>query len=236
MPDAFGSAIRDFHHGTQTEPLVQRDGEETLDHPIEAFYFESFDPTSGDGGWIVEHVDGPLLDVGAGAGRDSLYFQDRFETVAVEVSEALVETMTERGVEDARLGDMFALPEQFEDGRFQSALVIGTQTTLAGSMAGLEQFLEELATVTREDGTAILDGYDPTDDAAEELLGYRSDPADGLAHRVMTFEYDDVVDPILYFRLFSPDRLREAAADTRWSVVDIRQRSDSAYYRTALEK
>lgn len=54
--------------------------------------------------------------------------------------------MANRGVEDARRGDMFALPEQFDADRFQSALVIGSQTCLSGSMIGLESFLNDLAT------------------------------------------------------------------------------------------
>lgn len=236
MADAFGRAIRDFHRGGLDEPLVQRDGEETLDHPIEKFYFGSFDAEGEEGEWIEVHVGGPLLDIGAGAGRDTLYFQDQFETVAIEVSNALVETMEDRGVKDPRIGDMFALPEQFDAGRFQSALLIGTQTCLSGSMTGLESFLNDLATVTSEDGTAIVDGYDPTHGDVEKLLGYRSDPAQGLAHRVMTFEYEGDIDPILYFRLFSPARLREAAQATAWSVAEIRARSDSCYYRGALEK
>lgn len=236
MPDAFGSALRDFHRGDLDEPLVQRDGEETLEHPIEEFYYGSFDPDSEAGAWIESRVDGPLLDVGAGAGRDTLYFQERFETVALEVSDALVETMTDRGVRNARSGDMFALTEQFDADRFQSALVVGTQVGLAGSTVGLEAFLADLAAVTRDGGTAVLDGYDPTNEDAEELLGYRADPTPGLAHRVMAFEYDGAIDPILHFRLFAPDRLRAAAEATPWTVTDVRESGDSCYYRVALEK
>ncbi|TKX83344.1 class I SAM-dependent methyltransferase, partial [Halorubrum sp. SS5] len=91
MTDAFGRAIRDHHRGERTEPLRQGDGEETREHPIEAFYFTEFDPESD--AWLASRLDGPLVDLGAGAGRHALWFQKRFETVAVESSPALVETM-----------------------------------------------------------------------------------------------------------------------------------------------
>lgn len=235
-PDAFGRAIRDHHCGERTEPLLHSDGAETTEHPIESFYFTPFDTSVGTNAWLVSHVHGPLLDVGAGTGRHALYFQERFETVAVEPSPALVETMRERGVVDARVGDMFDLPVDFERDRFGSVLLNGTHLGLVGSMRGLSAFLADLAFVTRPDGTVVVDCYDPEHPATAEMIGYRADPTPGLAHRVMFFEYEDERDPILQFRLFSPDRLREAAVGTGWTVVDVARGDDGYHYRAALSK
>jgi len=233
--DPFGRAIRAFFHDEQSEPLIQFDGEQRESHPIERFYFE---PISGDGddGWIDGKLSGPLLDVGAGAGRDTLYFQEQFETVALELSTHLVRVLDERGVVDARQGNMFALPEQFKDDRFDSALVRGTQLCLAKSLQGIERFLTDLATVTTPTATTVVDSYDPTDERASELLGYRSDAAPGLAFRVSTFEYEGTVGETLLFRLFSPERLREATEQTPWTVAESRASTDSAYFMAALEK
>ena len=236
MSDPFGRAVRDFHRDEQDAPLVQRDGEKTLDHPIERFYFSSFATDDEGGEWLASWVDGPLLDAGAGAGRHALYFQERFETVAVEVSDHLVETMRERGVTDARRGDMFALRESFDRDRFRSALVIGTQMGLAGSMQGLRTFLGDLAVVTTPDATAVVDCYDPGNDGVSELLGYREDPTPGLAHRVMSFEYEGETSDVLLFRLFAPDRLREATVGTGWRVTEVRYGDDGSHYRAAREK
>ncbi|QKG94088.1 class I SAM-dependent methyltransferase [Halorubrum salinarum] len=236
MTDAFGRAIRDHHRGERTAPLRQGDGEETREHPIEAFYFTEFDPESD--AWLASRLDGPLVDLGAGAGRHALRFQERFETVAVESSPALVETMRERGVADAREGDMFALREAFERDRFAAAIAIGTQIGLAGSMRGLSAFLGDLAFVTTPDATAVVDCYDPDHPEAADLLGYREDPTPGLAGRVMWFAYDGERDPTLRFTLFSPDRLREAAIGTGWTVeaVDRSGSGEGPHYRAALRK
>ncbi|ACV48205.1 MULTISPECIES: class I SAM-dependent methyltransferase [Halomicrobium] len=235
MSDAFGRAIRDHHRGERTAPLLVRDGDDTEHHPIEAFYFEPFDG-EGHGEWLESWLDGPLLDLGAGTGRHALYFQERFETVAIDPSDALVETMRERGVEDPRRGDMFALPDRFERDRFQSALAIGTQICLAGSMDGLRQFLADLAHVTTADATAVVHSYDPAADGVEELVGYRADPTPGLAHRVMTFEYEGETSEILQFRLFGPERLREATVPGPWSVEDVVRPGWDGSYRAALAK
>jgi hypothetical protein len=235
--DPFGRAVRDHYHGERDESLIQRDGETELEHPIELFYFSEYSGEEDGAEWLESRIAGPLLDMGAGAGKHALYFQEHFETVAIEVSENLVALMDERGVEDAREADMFALREQFERDRFQSALAHGTQAGLAQSMDGLRQFLGDLAYVTQADGTAVLDFYDPDGEGASELLGYRADPTRGLAFRVMTFEYEGEVGETLLFRLFSPDRLREATIGTSWNVDEVRYASDNDYhYRSVLTK
>lgn len=236
MPDPFGRAVRDHHRGEQDEPLIQRDGEHALEHPVQQFYFSSFTGESEGDRWLESRLNGPLLDLGAGAGRHALYFQEQFETVAVEVSDHLVETMTERGVEDARKADMFALREHFERDRFRSALAIGTQLGLAGSMDGLRAFLADLGHVTAPGATAVLDCYDPESDETGNLLGYRADPTPGLAFRVMTFEYEGTVAETLLFRLFSPDRIRDAAVPTDWEIDDVRYDENEFHYRVALRK
>jgi len=236
-PDAFGRAIRDHHRGDLTDPLYQVDGPERREHPIEEFYFGEFDPAANENcRWLAERLAGPLIDLGAGAGRHALYFQEQFETVAIDPSPALVETMRERGVEDTREGDMFALRETFPETRFASALAHGTQLGLAGSLAGVEAFLADLAHVTTPNATAIVDCYDPINLDGAEMLGYREDEATGLAHRVNWFEYEGDADPVLHFRLFSPDRLREAVADTAWRVDEVAQRGNEPHYHAVIEK
>lgn len=236
MSDAFGRAIRDWHFDETAAPLLERDGERVRDHPIEEYYFGEVDPESDYARWLGSWLAGSAIDLGAGVGRDARFLQERFEVVALEVSEGLVETMRDRGVEDARLGDMFALREQFEADRFRSALAIGTQICLAGSMQGLRRFLSDLAHVTTPDATAVVHSYDPDVDGVEDLLGFRDDPAPGLAHRLTWFEYGDEVDEALYFRLFGPDRLRAAAEATGWEVADVVRPHDPIEYRAALRK
>ena len=238
-PDPFGRAILEFHRGEQDAPLRQCGDGYGREHPIERFYFSDFDPEERrEHRWLVDSLglDGPVLDMGAGAGRHARYLQERTGTVAIEPSEHLVTTMRERGVEDARSGDMFALRKQFDRDRFRSAFAVGTQVGLAGSMDGLRAFLADLAHVTDPDGRAVLDCYDPDGEGASGMLGFREDPTPGLAHRVMHFEYGGDVGPTLHFRLFAPDRLREACVGTRWTVADVRYGDDGVHYRAALAK
>ena len=183
---------------------------------------------------LLADVDIVLLDTGAGVGSEALYWQDRFETVAIDISAHLVETMRDRGVENPMQADMFALRESFERDRFGSVHAAGTQLGLAGSMHGLRRFLGDLDAVTTPDATAVVDCHDPEHERASELFGYRPDPAPGLAYRAFHFEYEGDVGETLLFRLFSPDRLREAAIGTGWEVTAIRRSDDGYHYQAAL--
>lgn len=184
--DPFARALRDHHRSERDAPLLVHGDDETRVHPVAAFYFD--DPERMR--WLESWLDGPLIDLGAGVGRDARFLQERIETVAIEVNDRLVETMRERGVTDARRGDMFALRESFDDGRFRSALSHGTQLGLARSMDGLSDALAEVGAVTTADATAVVDGYDPDRPGTADLVGYRTDPRDGLARRTMQFEYE----------------------------------------------
>lgn len=212
--DPFGRAIRDHYLGERDEPLIDRDGDQTREHAIERWYFGEHEPTE----WFDSLIDGPLLDMGAGVGRDTLYYQEQFETVAIEVSDHLVETMRDRGVKDPRHVNMFSLRDHFERDRFQTVLSIGTQLGLAGSMAGVRQFLSDLAYVTTPTATAILDNYAPEKDQTKDVFAYREDHEPGLAFRVFHCEYKGDVGRTLLFRLFSIDRLRKATTGTPWKV------------------
>lgn len=241
MADPYGRALRDHFHDQRDEPLLERYGDEASEHSqVNDLYFGEFGTEHEDDEWVASWLDGPLLDIGAGAGRHALYFQDHFETVAIEVSEHLVAVMDERGVDDARQVDMFDVREAFGRDRFESALAIGTQLGLAASFQGLRRFLGDLAFVTTPGATAVLDSYQPAKAVEFGVPGFRPDPTRGAASRIVQFEYEgDVGEPLL-FRFFSPERLADAVVGTGWEIGEIRRHPsespEAVQYRAALTK
>lgn len=230
VTDPFGRAIHDHYFGNRDESLIDRNGEEMREHSIERWYFGAHSEDA----WRDSWMKGPLLDMGAGVGRDALYYQEQFETVAIEVSERLVEILRDRGVRDARIANMFTLRDHFERNRFRSAHSIGTQVGLAGSMAGVRQFLADLAFVTTPDATAVLDNYAPEKEPTKDVFAFRDDPTPGLAYRIYHEEYEEEVGQTLLFRLFSVDRLREATIGTPWDVANVTY--SDVQWRAILEK
>ena len=227
MTDVFARALHDWYHDEYDGPLRYRDGEETVEHGV-AGYFEGWSLADDD---ALADLDGPVLDLGAGAGRQALAVQERASVsggeraavTAVEPSELLVAVLRDRGVENVVQADMFSLREHFERDAFRGAYSVGTQTGIAKSVPGLRAFLDDLVHVTTPDATAVFDGYDPSHERTCDLIGFREDPAGEYAFRVVQYEYDGVLGRPWLFRLFAPDEVRDAVADTAWTVESIRE-------------
>ena len=129
---------------------------------------------------------------------------------------------------------MFELRDHFNRDQFQSAHTIGTQVGIAGSMAGVRQFLDGLSFVTTSTATAVLDNYAPENKSTQDVFAFRDDPMPGLAYRVYHEEYRGEVGETLLFRLFSVDQLRQATIGTPWEVVGVKH--SDVQWRAILEK
>lgn len=136
---------------------------------------------------------------------------------------------------DARQVNMFKLPDAFKANRFRSAIAFGTQVGLSRSIHGLKQFFDDLAYVTTPDATAVIDGFDPDHEKTKEKLDYYDDPSTGLAYRLLQMEYDGTLGEPWLYRLFTPDRVREATTGTEWEVSEV-QYGPEHIYQIALRK
>jgi SAM-dependent methyltransferase len=244
--DALGTAMYDFQrHGELLGECVYRDGEDVQDGTVEGHYFTPREDWHEDTVELLETLEEPVVDVGCGAGQHSVWLQDHgVEVVAFDVSLGAVAAARDRGVEDARVLDVFEMTDEFPRDRFRSALVNGTQACLAGSLAGVSALLADLARVTDEDGIAVVDSYVPQD-LEPDFFGYRPDPRRGICHRTMHFEYERetgesdgeterLVGRTLQFLLFDPDRLVEATIGTPWELERVIPRT--AFYKAILRK
>ncbi len=105
----------------------------------------------------LELCRGPVLDVGAGAGRMSLELQARGVAVtAVDVAPEAVAIMRARGVVDARCEDVFA----HRGGPYATLLMVMHGIGLVGSHAGLDRFLGHARTLLAPGGQILCDSAD----------------------------------------------------------------------------
>ncbi len=153
-----GAALLDFHRGaTEAEIVVLSDLWEDEPTPVEAYYRPLKQALPVLEREALELCRGRVLDLGAGAGRHALELQiSGFEVVAVDPLAEAVEIMGERGVVDARVGDIRAVSGE----RFDTVLMLMHGLGVVGNLRGLGDLLENLPNHLNPGGRLVCDSAD----------------------------------------------------------------------------
>ena len=164
------AAMHDYWAGVQQEPLriIRSDGYEDV-IPVDRF----FDDELGDGDrQALDRCLGRVLDVGAGAGRHSLYLQAvGHEVYAIDVcSELVSEVLPRRGVRSVEQADIYSYSPKRS---YDTILLLGHGLGLAGSLAGLEVLLDRCAQLVRWGGIVIADSLEVSVTEAQVHLTYQ---------------------------------------------------------------
>jgi SAM-dependent methyltransferase len=167
--DAFGTALLDYLEGEQVPELVleKKRGQAGLALHPEWFFrcFERWDWWDRELLSLVEH--GPVLDLGAGAGRSSLHLQQRgLPVTAVEASPGAAEVCRRRGVADVRLGDLNDPPA---DQPWAAVLLMCGNLGLGGSWEGNRRLLTRLAGLAAPGAVLVGDSVTPNGPAQVAL-------------------------------------------------------------------
>ena len=159
--DAFGVALLDYLEGRAVPELVlEVEGGQSVPAMHPEWFFREFgqwDPWDQELLPIVTR--GPVLDLGAGAGRAARFLQDRgLQVTAVEVSPGAGEVCRRRGVVDVRVGDLNDPPS---DRAWAAVLLLCGNLGLGGTWDGNRRLLTRLAEVTTPDAVLVGDSVTP---------------------------------------------------------------------------
>jgi len=155
-----GRALSDYHRGLKNRHFVVHsdlwDDEPT---PVEEYYRPDHLPIPDLELRALSLCRGRVLDVGAGAGRHVLELQTRgFDVTALDVCRDAVAVMRQRGVRDARCGDLGALGEE----RFDTVLLLMHGIGIVGTLDGLAAFLAVVTRNLSPGGRIVCDSADLT--------------------------------------------------------------------------
>ena len=159
--DAWGRALRDHHRSVWTPtPELEVEGGRVGDAMHPEWFFRPFEQWDW---WEQELLPlasrGPALDLGAGAGRASLWLQQQGVAVtAVDSSRGAVAVCRDRGVADARLADLNDPPA---DQQWRAVLLLCGNLGLGGTWDGIRRLLHRLGERTAPDAVVVADTVEP---------------------------------------------------------------------------
>ena len=101
---------------------------------------------------------GRVLDVGAGAGCHALALQDRgVEVTAIDVSPLSVKVMSDSGVEDARLVNLY---DESLQGSFDTILMLMNGSGIIGKIENMPRFFARIDKLLADGGQVLMDSSD----------------------------------------------------------------------------
>lgn len=159
----------------------------------------------------ITRLTGRVLDVGAGAGRHTLYLQDKgVDVVAMEPSPGAVRVATARGVRTILTSTI----EEFEPGGevFDAVLMLGSNLGLLRNLDEAPRILRHIAGIVPRGGLLIGDcGYP---------IGRRH--VRGSFGEQIRIRYRDLATAWFWWLFTTPEQLREAVERSEvWKVDDL---------------
>lgn len=221
--DAYGQLIYDFYRGKAAMELVERDDGWITESGGPRDYFAPFSRWPKHHRQAMRWVRGNVLDIGAGAGRVSLYLQARrHEVLAVDISPLAIRTVRLRGVRHARLLSITRISRRL--GTFNTLVMFGNNFGLFGDPKRARWLLSRFDRMTPASGRIVAEVLDPYDTKQPEHLRYhRRNRARGrmAGQARIRVRYLDLATPWFDYLFVSRNELRTILRGTRWRIESI---------------
>ncbi len=232
--DPLGVAITDYQSGKKSAKIsVFSDFEIPSELTVDRFFREpdEFPPIEST---ALSLCKGRVLDIGAGAGCHVLALQEMgHDTVGMDISDAIVNVMVERGVKHSICADIFNLSaDQIDDlGRFDTILMMMNGIGVAGDIIKLSQFLGITKALLNPGGRMIFDSVDLRETCTDAEIRARELASERSYFGEVTYQfmYRGNKGPEFNWLFIDPDLLHQIADENGWVVAAIHTMDNGRY-------
>lgn len=241
--DAYGHQLYDYFKGKGSFEIVEND-DGYFD--VSSFciissknegYFSKFKDWLPGQRKAMRYVKGRVLDIGCGAGKHSLYLQEKgFDVLGIDISPLAVRVCKLRGLKKARVMSITQINSKL--GRFDTILMLGCNFGLFGSPKRAKWLLKRFHGITNENARIIAESIDPYKTTNAHHLEYhefnrrRGRMPGQLRIRV---RYKKYVTPWFDYLIVSRNEMKEIFKDTGWRIGRFID-SKWSYYMAIIEK
>ena len=237
LQDAFGHSMHDYLNGIRGAEVTERDDGAVNVGGGPAVYFGPYRKWHPLERQAMRYVRGRVLDIGCGAGRHSLYLQDRgHDVVATDNSPLAIEVSKKMGVKDARLLGITEIGPGL--GTFDTVIMLGNNFGLFGTPERAKRLLRRFYRASSRKGRIVASTVDPyaTDDP-DNLAYHAANKAKGrmggqIRLRVRCRRY---ATPWIPFLIVSRQEMESILEGTGWAVSKYIG-TDAAPYVVIIDK
>ena len=217
--------------------IVERDDGLITYSRLPEHYFSKYEDWPSHEKKAMEFVKGDVLDIGCGAGRHSLYLQEKgFDVMAIDTSPLAIKICKLRGVKNAVVSSIEGVSGEL--GFFDTILMMGCNFGLFGTFEKARMLLERFYDITSSDARIIAETRDPYDTSNPNHLEYqelnrnRGRMSGQLRIRIRFKRYST---PWFDYLLASKDELEKILLGTGWEVRRYFD-SENAQYIAIIDK
>ena len=241
--DAFGKHIlAQYKALSKGEPvtaeIVERDDNYIDFGSISRMYFSDYDEWFETERRIVEMAKGRVLDVGCGAGRHSIYLQEKgFDVTGIDNSPGAIEVCKLRGLKKSVNYSIDEI-EKFKPGSFETILMLGNNFGLFGGPNRAKEILEKMHRITAPDAQIVVGTLNPylTDDEAHLKYQKRNAKLGRMTGQIrLRIRYGIYLGEWFDYLFVSPEEMETILNDTDWRVKEFFGKDEVRYF-AVIEK
>lgn len=170
MSDIFGMIMRDFlKNGKAEHKIIRDDGD--IGEADGSYYFADISEWPHSERLAIREVEGPVLDIGCGAGRVGLHLQrKRIEYTGIDISPLAVETCRLQGLENVYVMSADSLKLDRSD--FKSVVMFGNNFGILGEENKVIDMLKDFYKLTTQDAKIFAGTRDVRETDNPDHLSY----------------------------------------------------------------
>ncbi len=237
--DAFGQMLFALYSGSEVFEIVERD-----DGYIEAMpakgYLSEYKDWSQIEQRAMDFAKGRIMDVGCGAGRHSLYLQNKgFNVTGIDVSPLAVKVCRLRGLKKVKLTSIENV--DFKPGTFDTILMMGNNFGLLAKFKKAKRLLRKFHRITSKNALIVAVTNDPyrTDNPAHLAYHKRNRQRGRMGGELkIRIRYKQYKGRWFEYLLASKQEVEEILKGTGWGIEEFIDSTDDkrSYYLAIIKK
>ncbi len=237
--DAYGQQLLALYKDPTVPELVERDDNWLKVSNYNAIYFSEYAKWHKKEKEALSLVKGKVLDVGCGAGRHALYFQNKgFDITGIDNSPGAIKVCKKRGLKKAKLVPIEKV-DTFKPHSFDTVIMFGNNLSLLASYKKAKVLLKKLYRITTHNAQIIGEVRNPymTDDPLHLRYQERNRKRGRMAGQLrLRVRYLNLVGPWFDYLMMSPDELKRITRGTGWKISKIIKKTGNSVYFAVLSK
>ena len=238
--DAYGEyLLAQYKKEVRMPEIIERDDDYINYGSKAGVYFNEYEEWSDIARQAIDKAKGKILDIGCGAGRHSLYLQEKgFDVIGIDNSPGAIEVCKLRGLENALVRQIDEI-DKFEANSFDTILLFGNNFGLLGDEEKARLLLQKMHKITTPNAQIIARSLNPYTTEEEVHLRYhesnrkRGKFPGQIRIRV---RYHEFVGEWFDYLLVSQGEMKEIINDSDWQTTEFINSEEEDYFAVIKKK